>query len=600
MDRKSIIILVACLLLLMLWQPLVVNKLYPPKPHPIGLTNSAPATVTGTNPAPAAAAPQTAPVTEAPVPFEPWLAASAPEQLIQVTNGASTYTFTSYGGGLKEVALLDYPETVTTHYDKKPTPKRVAMLNGSAPAPVLALMGNTLQEDGLFQMSRTPRGVRAQKTLTNGLVIIKDFTFETNYLVTATVRFENHTAQALALPPHEWVAGTATPLGPRDSGTTVGVMWYNGLKSEDEVGMSIFSSRGFGCVPRTPPAEFRAGAGNVVWVAAHNQFFSLAVMPDKPAESLVMRKISLPLVETNAPAPFGYQTALVYPGQSLAPNQSIEHRVSVFAGPKEYQTLARLNERFTNIDLIMGYSGFFGFFAKALLLTMNWLHATLYLPYGLAIVAITVLIKAIFWPLTASSTRSMKRMQALQPQMQAIKDKYKDDPMKMNRKTMEFMKENKVSPLGGCLPMVLQIPIFFGFYRMIQSAIELRGAHFLWVPDLSQSDTLFVIPSLASVPIFGVPGVGLPFNLLPLLMGATMLWQSHLTPASPSMDQTQAKMMRYMPLIFMVGLYNFSAGLTLYWTVNNLLTILQTKLTKTESPATSAAAVLTPAPKKRK
>jgi YidC/Oxa1 family membrane protein insertase len=150
---------------------------------------------------------------------------------------------------------------------------------------------------------------------------------------------------------------------------------------------------------------------------------------------------------------------------------------------------------------------------------------------------------------------------------------------------MEFMRENKVSPLGGCLPMLLQIPVFFGFFRMIRSAIELRGAGFLWVQDLSQPDTLFIIP-----------GLHFPFNLLPLIMGASMLVQARLTPVAPTADAMQQKMMRYMPLMFLVFLYNFSAGLTLYWTVQNLLTILQTKLTKMKDPVQTAAA---PAPVKR-
>ena len=154
----------------------------------------------------------------------------------------------------------------------------------------------------------------------------------------------------------------------------------------------------------------------------------------------------------------------------------------------------------------------------------------------------------------------MKRMQALQPQMNAIKEKYKDDPVKMNKKTMEFMKENKVSPLGGCLPMLLQIPVFFGFYSMIQSAIELRGAQLPVGQGLVQTDTLFVIPGLGFIPFFGIVGVGLPFNLLPLIMGVTMLWQARLTPPSPGMDPTQAKMMRYMPLMFLVFLYNSPPG----------------------------------------
>jgi YidC/Oxa1 family membrane protein insertase len=154
---------------------------------------------------------------------------------------------------------------------------------------------------------------------------------------------------------------------------------------------------------------------------------------------------------------------------------------------------------------------------------------------------------------------------------------------------MEFMKENKVNPIGGCLPMLLQMPVFIGFFYMIRSAIELRGATFLWVPDLSRPDTLFMIP-----------GINFPFNLLPIIMGGTMLWQAHLTPPAPGMDPMQQKLMRYMPLMFMVFLYNYSSGLALYWTVNNLLTILQTKLTKTQPLALAAAPAATLTPKKKK
>jgi len=371
-------------------------------------------------------------------------------------------------------------------------------------------------------------------------------------------------------------------------------MWCDGNKTH-EAGASHFSTTTMGCVPRTPPTDYRGGESNVVWVAVKNQFFALVAMPETVAQSVVVQKLNLPRFSgsngsSSKPPPAGYITAMTYPAGVLAPGQTLERKVHVFAGPKEYQTIARIATRFgNNLDLIMGYSGFFGFFAKALLIAMNWIHDILRFSYGWAIVAITIVIKLLFWPLTQASTRSMKRLQALQPQMKAIQEKYKDDPAKMNRKTMEFMKENKVSPLGGCLPMLLQIPVFFGFYSMIQSAIELRGASWLWVADLSKPDTLFMIP-----------GTTFPFNLLPLLMGVTMLWQAKLTPPSPGMDPTQAKIMRYMPLMFMVFLYNFSAGLTLYWTVQNILTIVQTKLTKTAEPAAGAAPALTPHVKKKK
>src|SRR4030095_8496039 len=244
------------------------------------------------------------------------------------------------------------------------------------------------------------------------------------------------------------------------------------------------------------------------------------------------------------------------------------------------------------IDLVMNYDGFFGWFAQVLLSSMNGLHKT-GIPYWLAIVLITVIIKLLFWPLTNASTKSMKRMSALQPQMKAIQEKFKDDPAKMNKKVMEFMKEHKVSPLGGCLPLLLQIPVFIGFFQMVRSAIELRGAQFLWPCDLSKSDTVFVIP-------------GLDFNVnpLPLLMGVTMFWQASLTPPSPGMDPAQQKIMKYFPLIFLFILYNYSAGLTLYWTVQNLLSIAQMKLTRsTEQKKNAVLAKAGPGaqtPKKKK
>ena len=592
----------------MLWYPLVVNKLYPPKPLPPRATNAPSATLTATNAtaAPVPAATESTALEEPLV--KPIVNTNQPEQLLPVTNGPTRYLFSSYGGGLKEVELLDYPETVSTRLEKETQSKGVATLDRYTPAPTLALIGGeAIQGDGIFTLTPTTNGVRAQKALTNGLTIVKDFEFGTNYMVTATVRLENRSSHPLSLPAQEWVVGTATPMDANDRNVTaIGILWYNGVKSED-IGAAYFSDRGFACTPRIPPAEYRGGSNNVVWVAAHNQFFALAVMPQQPAQAVVMRKVILPrpsgeearLVATNAAAPQGYEAAMVYPALTLAANQVSETQIHLFAGPKEYQTLARLSALFNNnIDLVMGYSGFSGFFAKGLLLAMNFLHNSLALSYGWAVVAITVIIKLIFWPLTRAGTRSMKRMQALQPQMNAIKEKYKDDPVKMNRKNMEFMKEHKVNPMGGCLPMLIQIPVFFGFYSMIRSAIELRGAHWLWVQDLSKPDILFVIPGLGFVPFFGIPGVGLPFNLLPLIMGVTMLWQARLTPPSPGMDPSQAKMMRYMPLIFMLGLYNFSSGLTLYWTVNNLLTIAQTKLTPI-NPEPAHAPVLTPPQKKR-
>jgi len=145
--------------------------------------------------------------------------------------------------------------------------------------------------------------------------------------------------------------------------------------------------------------------------------------------------------------------------------------------------------------------------------------------------------------------------------------------------------------MSGCLPMMIQMPVFFGFFTMLRSAIELRGAHFLWVADLSKPDTVFMIP-----------GLNFPFNLLPLLMVSVMVWQAHLQPPSPGMDASQAKMMRYLPLIFLVFLYNYSSGMALYMTMSTLMSVLQTKVTRmSQVPApTGANPALTPAPKRKK
>jgi YidC/Oxa1 family membrane protein insertase len=314
----------------------------------------------------------------------------------------------------------------------------------------------------------------------------------------------------------------------------VGMMWYNGSSKDDIKGM-WFDNRTLGCIPGVPRPEYRAGTSNVIWASSHNQYFTLVAMPKLPGPQVVCRPLILPrppLDEIpanlrNAPPPKGFVTSFAYPAETIAPGGAVEREYAFFAGPKEYKTLASVANRFKNeVDAVMGFDLIFpfyklgGFFGKFLLAGMNGLHAMFNLSYGWVIILITVIIKLLFWPLTAASTRSMKRMATLQPQMKALQEKYKEDPVKMNKKMMEFWKENKVNPMGGCLPMLLQMPVFFGFFTMIRAAVELRGVSWLWVADLSKPDTLFMIP-----------GILFPFNVLPLIMGATMLWQSHLTPA---------------------------------------------------------------------
>ncbi len=589
MDRKSTIVLLISFVLIMSWTKLV-QHFYPPVPVTVGTNGVAGATnqFETNRPSPAVDATMPTPPTLSATPVPAFVAPKAAEVLEVLENENARYTFSSHGGGLKRVELKNYRESVANGA-KQPATNGVVTLNAQAPVPVMTLLGDeSSQGDGLFSLVKTATSVRAEKLLPSGLAVVKEFTLSTNYLLSASVKLENHAAQPLVLKPQEWVIGTATPLGPHDDAMMMGLYWYNGVKAE-HIDKAWFANTTLGCAASVPRLEYEGGNTNVLWAAVHNQFFTIAVVPKETAPRIVVRRIDLPPPSAQQIAddpktvakPFGFQAAFAYPAMVLATNQQVERQFHIFAGPKEYNTLAKLGDSFSNnLDLVMDFGGFFGFFAKALLLSMNALHA-LGLPYGLAIIAITVIIKLVFWPLTKASTRSMKRMSALQPQMKAIQEKYKDDPKKMNLKTMEFMKENKVSPLGGCLPMLLQIPVFFGFFTMIKSAIELRGAQFLWAHDLSQPDTVGHLFGIASLPI----------NPLPLIMGVTMLWQASVTPPSPGMDPTQQKIMKYMPMMFMVFLYNFSAGLTLYWTVQNLLTIAQMKLTKNDPPTTSAGAV---------
>jgi YidC/Oxa1 family membrane protein insertase len=299
------------------------------------------------------------------------------------------------------------------------------------------------------------------------------------------------------------------------------------------------------------------------------------------------------------PLPHAYHTSLTYPAQTLQPGQKVTRKHTIYAGPKEYSQLKTSEKQ---IDLVMDFTGITGICAKALLLLLNAVHS-LIPSYGASIVVLTILIKLAFWPLTNASTRSMKRMSTLQPQMNAIREKYKSDPAKMNQKTMEFMKEHRINPMAGCLPLVLTFPVFIGFFFMLRTAIELRGESFLWCCDLSRPDSIYVVPGLGFIPLLGIPGIGLPLNIMPVLYLATAWWQSTLTPVSPQMDPAQQKMLKYMPVFFGVLFYNYSAGLTLYWTTQNLMTILQTKITKSnEGPGTgTGAAVVVPAqPGRRK
>jgi YidC/Oxa1 family membrane protein insertase len=597
MDRKAIIVLVVSFVLLVLWFPLV-NKLYPPAPYTgTNLVDTASAT-NSQGSVPGVSVPGATNLTERP-PGQATLPATneepaGPEQTLVLENEQARYTFTSHGGGLKLVELKKYPAAIVCG-DGAATNTALATLNARARQPVLALAASWAGRDHGYTLAQTsPASVRATKSLPGGLVVVKEFTLGADYQVAARVTFSNTTAQPLGLANYDIVTGTASPAGPKDDPTLMGIFVYDGVKKLNQPA-TWFDNRAMGCGPPNPREKFETGEMKIVWATAHNQFFALAAAPREPAGGLVSYRAELLPNGTNhtangpaAAVTHGFENHLTYRGAVLDAGGVLTREFDLYAGPKELQTLTKLGaQQKNNLDYIMDLEGFFGFFSKLLLLAMNALHDW-GLSYGWAIVAITVIIKLAFWPLTNASTKSMKRMAAVQPQMKELQEKYKDNPQKLNQKMMELWKEHKINPLGGCLPMLIQMPVFFGFFFMIRTAIELRGAEFLWICDLSTADSVFFIP-----------GVNFPVNPMAILMAVTMVVQMRLTPMSPTMDPVQQKMMKWMPLMFVVFLYNFSSGLTLYWTVQNILSIVQTKLTKTDPPpAATPAKPVASSPKK--
>ncbi|MDR2350288.1 MAG: membrane protein insertase YidC [Deltaproteobacteria bacterium] len=266
----------------------------------------------------------------------------------------------------------------------------------------------------------------------------------------------------------------------------------------------------------------------------------------------------------------------------LTPGSFAEFDFDVYYGPKDNVYLRKAGHNLNkSVDL-----GWFSVIA----IPLGWLLRLAYGfagNYGVAIILVTILIKLLLWPLTAKSYRSMKAMQKLSPQIKKIREKHKNDPQTMNREMMQLYKTFKVSPLGGCLPMILQIPFFFAFYRVLDYALELRGAPFvLWITDLSAPDRLFHFN--VSIPLVSQP-TGIP--VLTLLMGATMIWQQKMTPTMG--DPMQAKIMMFLPLIFIVALLNMPSGLVLYWLVNNILSIFQQKLINRPDGKKTAAVAAT-------
>ena len=295
--------------------------------------------------------------------------------------------------------------------------------------------------------------------------------------------------------------------------------------------------------------------GKIKWIALQSRYFMSGLIPDQIEEA----SLHLALKSDKFVA-----ARYLQPEKAIQPGTQYTYKYQLFMGPKRIQELRNVgNDLHKVVDF-----GWFDFIAKPCLWLMNLFYSVI--PnYGVAIIVLTLLVKILLWPLGQKSYKSMSEMKKLQPLMKEIREKYKDDKQRMNQEVMGLYRTYKINPLGGCLPMVVQLPVFFALYRMLYEAIELRHApFFLWIDDLAAPDRLFRFDF--SIP-FMEPPYGIP--VLTIVMGASMLLQQKMSP--PMGDATQAKMMMFMPIIFTVIFINFSSGLVLYWLVNNILSIAQ-------------------------
>jgi YidC/Oxa1 family membrane protein insertase len=294
--------------------------------------------------------------------------------------------------------------------------------------------------------------------------------------------------------------------------------------------------------------------GKVHWQGFSDKYFLTGLIPvDNPVSSVNLEQ------RHGAEGGSGglFTSRLIYNIQPHLEGEIGRFAYSIYVGPKDLDVL-RGSGHFLEKSIDLGW---FGFIAKPLLVVLKFFHRYTH-NYGVAIIILTILIKILFHPLTRKQYESMRQMQRLQPKMQAIREKFKDDKERMNREVMDLYRTHKINPLGGCWPILLQIPVFFALYKALLNSIELRHAPFvLWIQDLSEKDPCYVTP---------------------LIMGATMFLQQKMTPAAG--DPAQQKMMMFMPLIFTFMFLNFPSGLVLYWLVNNILSIGQQFISQRRQP----------------
>jgi YidC/Oxa1 family membrane protein insertase len=488
-----------------------------------------------------------------------------PEQDATLKSDVAELNFSNNKGGLLTVGLLNH----------RAEQGQLVQLNTDRTAAIGAITQNpnTWQDSGYTLSTDSFAGTATLKrTAPGGLEITKVYTLakeaglKDDYQVNLSINFKNNGPASFDTPGFFVSAGAAEPIHRTDRIYATQFDWYRDGKF-NSIAVNYFDpGKLFGMFQTSGAKDvYTATADKILWAGVSNQYFATILAPQEIGGQQVWAKpVNIPSEDGQVPIK-AILGAIEIPGFSLQTGETKTVNFHIYAGPKEFTRLAKL----PNDEADIMNFGWAKWVSELLLTAMNTVHAWVK-SYALAIIIMTIIIRSLLWPLQNVATKSMRKMSKLSPIMNELREKYKDDPQRMNQETMKLYKEYGVNPFGGCLPMVVQIPIFFGFYGMLDKAIELRNSSFLWVHDLSQPDTVFHVG-------------GVPINILPLVMAATQLWQMSITPKTG--DPAQQRMFLFMPLIFLFICYNYASGLALYWTVQNLFFVAQMYLTRKQADA---------------
>ena len=508
----------------------------------------------------------------------------SPESTVALYNDYIEAVFTTRGGAIQTVSFLQTKSGKRDDY--------VFNKGGLLPALSLSLNsgeGEIREFDLDYRIEQqSSDSVTFVLESSEGLSIRREYRIASTgsedepYTIEHSTVFKNKSASSMALASIYFNLGTARPITEEMIGVNfLNVGYFDGEDAEFIPIKKLTGGKGFLGIGASDPKDVIAEAARIEWSSVKNQFFASVLSSGTIARDLFVYPVEAPSDVANQPGRLGISGSVGYEIGTLATGESKSLDFQYFVGPKEFKRLQAMgNEQ----DLVMQF-GFLGFFSKLLLAFMYLIHSVVP-SWGWSIVIMTICIKLLFWPLTAKASRSQKRMASIQGPMAELKEKHKDNPQKMQQETLKLFKEHQVNPVAGCLPMLIQMPIFLGLFYMLRTASELRFESFLWVSDLSLPDTQFE------------PG-GFPINILPMIMGVTMFLQMSMMPVSPTADPMQQKIFKFLPFIFLIFLYNFASGLVLYWTVQNILTIIQQKIinSRPDEPLKPVAAAVETKPK---